>query len=213
MTFRELQYLWRSDLYRYTGGTSTKSYLRYLFLSVGFRFTFWLRLAGYLRNARPAAVMKPLHFLSRLVLRHYGYKFGFQIGDRIQLGSGFLIYHFGGIVLNERVIIGKNCDIAHDVTIGMGGRGNASGTPIIGDNVFLGPGCKVFGPIRIGHNVAIGANAVVTKDVPDNAVVAGIPAKIISYNGASDFIRNTDFEAKFPQPTNGQVKRTLTPVG
>ncbi|WP_202807026.1 serine O-acetyltransferase [Planktothrix agardhii] len=74
------------------------------------------------------------------------------------------------------------------MTIGVGGRGEKSGCPVIGDQVFIGPGAKIFGKIRIGNDVAIGANAVVTKDLPDNAVAMGIPAKIISYEGSQDFV-------------------------
>lgn len=61
---------------------------------------------------------------------------------------------------------------------------------MIGENVYIGPGAKVFGKITIGNNVAIGANAVVTKDVPDNAVVAGIPSKILNMNGSKEIILN-----------------------
>ena len=74
------------------------------------------------------------------------------------------------------------------MVIGHAGRGGKQFVPIIGDRVYIGPGAKLFGKIRIGNDVAIGANAVVTKDVPDNAVVVGVPAKIISYKGSSDFI-------------------------
>ncbi|WP_260267260.1 serine O-acetyltransferase [Pediococcus parvulus] len=61
-------------------------------------------------------------------------------------------------------------------------------TPIIGDNVYIGPGAKLFGKIHIGNNCAIGANAVVNKNVPDNVTVAGIPAKIINHRGSKGLI-------------------------
>ena len=84
-------------------------------------------------------------------------------------------------------IIGKNFNISHEVTIGQHNRGKYKGTPIIGDNVYIGPGAKIFGNIRIGNNVAIGANAVVTKSIPDYSVAVGIPAKIVSSKGTTDF--------------------------
>jgi serine O-acetyltransferase len=59
---------------------------------------------------------------------------------------------------------------------------------VIGNRVYIGPGAKLFGGIKVGDNVAIGANAVVTKDLPENAVAVGVPAKIINYNGSADFI-------------------------
>ena len=74
------------------------------------------------------------------------------------------------------------------MTIGQSNRGDRRGVPTIGSRVYIGPGAKIIGNIQIGNNVAIGANAVVTKDVPDNAVVAGIPARIISMDGADGYV-------------------------
>jgi serine O-acetyltransferase len=62
------------------------------------------------------------------------------------------------------------------------------GCPKIGDRVFIGPGAKIFGAITIGNDVAIGANAVVTKNLPDEAVAVGIPAKVVNLNGSKDYI-------------------------
>ncbi len=62
------------------------------------------------------------------------------------------------------------------------------GFPILGDRVYLGAGAKILGPVRIGSDVVIGANAVVIRDVPDKAVVAGVPAKVLNYKGSFDFI-------------------------
>ena len=65
---------------------------------------------------------------------------------------------------------------------------------MIGDNVYIGPGAKIFGNIRIGSNVAIGANCVVNEDIPDDAVVVGILGRVISYNGSFGYVNNTDYE-------------------
>jgi serine O-acetyltransferase len=78
------------------------------------------------------------------------------------------------------------------VTIGLSNRGEGKiGAPIIGDNVFIGPGAKLFGNITIGNNVAIGANTVITKDIPDNSVVVGSQSKIISSKGSSGYVNHT----------------------
>ncbi|MGE5865508.1 MAG: serine O-acetyltransferase, partial [Rhizobacter sp.] len=110
--------------------------------------------------------------------------------------SGFYIGHFGGIVVNGESVIGKNCNISQGVTLGQANRGRNKGCPIVGDNVYIGPGAKLVGAVRIGDNVAIGANAVVTRDVPDNAVVVGIPARVISHEGSAGYVNNTDYEDK-----------------
>ncbi len=85
-----------------------------------------------------------------------------------------MIYHTGGVVINHRAVIGKNCTLRHNVTIGA--RYGDKDVPVIGDNVSIGTGAVVIGEITIGNNVAIGANAVVLHDVPDNHIAVGNPA-------------------------------------
>lgn len=95
-----------------------------------------------------------------------------QIGGGTKFGYGGI-----GTVLHARTVIGKNCMVGPNVTIG--GRSGYYEVPVIGDNVEISTGSKVLGPIHIGNNAVIGANAVVIKDVPENAVVAGVPAQIL----------------------------------
>lgn len=95
-----------------------------------------------------------------------------------------MIFHYNCIVINGNAKIGKNFTIRHGVTVyDVNGK-----TPIIGDNVTVGAGAKIIGGIKIGNNVVIGANAVVNKDVPDNCVVVGVPARIVKNN--QDYIKN-----------------------
>lgn len=115
-------------------------------------------------------------------------KYGIQIPISCKIGEGFYIGHWGTIVVNSGVEIGNNVNISQGVTIGLLNRGKRMGTPIIGNEVYIGPGAKILGNIIIGNNVAIGANAVVLNDVPDNACVAGVPAKIVSMNGAGGYV-------------------------
>lgn len=104
--------------------------------------------------------------------------FNAYIPYEVEIGSGCKFGYGGlGIVLHPRVKIGRNVIISHQVTIG--GRSKIKEVPRIGDNVLIGAGAKILGNLVIGNNVVIGANAVVVKSVPDNCVVAGIPAKII----------------------------------
>lgn len=90
------------------------------------------------------------------------------------IGGGLIIQHGFSTIINAKKI-GENCHIYQQVTIGF----NGTEQPVIGNNVRICCGAKVIGGVNIGNNVVIGANAVVVKDVPDNVVVAGVPAKII----------------------------------
>ncbi|MBU5638121.1 hypothetical protein KOM00_15425 [Geomonas sp. Red69] len=113
---------------------------------------------------------------------------GMEVPFTARIGRGLYIGHFGQVILSTRTVMGEFCNISQGVTIGQAGRGGEQHTPVIGNRVYIAPGAKIFGKLNIGNNVAIGANAVVTKDLPDNAVAVGIPAKIIHYGSSRDFI-------------------------
>ena len=121
---------------------------------------------------------RKLKLLAGFVSRLIRVLFSCDIPPTTTIGDGTVFAHNGlGCVVNECAIIGKNCKILQNVTIG--GRGEGSGTPIIGDNVLIGAGACILGGITIGNGVKIGANAVVLNDVPENVTVVGVPAKII----------------------------------
>lgn len=101
-------------------------------------------------------------------------------------GPGLIVHHVGDMVwVKSSARIGKNCTLRPGVVIGKKNHENANDMPVyVGDNCDFGLGVRVFGKITIGDNVTIGANSVVTKDIPDNMVVAGVPAIIIKTKGA-----------------------------
>jgi serine O-acetyltransferase len=111
---------------------------------------------------------------------------GIELPCEAVVGRRFRIDHFGGIVISGDAVFGDDCVIRNGVTVGLKNTGQ-SGSPVIGDRVDVGAGAKILGPIRIGNDVAIGANAVVLADVPANSVAVGVPARILSrkQNGKS----------------------------
>lgn len=109
---------------------------------------------------------------------------GIEIPRSAKVGPGLYIGHYGGITVSSVAVIGRDCNLSQNITIGVSGAGPKRGAPTIGDNVYIAPGARLFGKISIGNNVKIGANAVIHKDLPDNAIAVLDPGfKIISYAG------------------------------
>ena len=192
MKFKKLKYLIYTDHFRILGIFSKSSFIKSLMFNEGFQYIFWMRLCCYLKGKKISKLL--FYLVAKGILRHYRFKYGISIPFTTQIGSGFYIGHFGGIFINPNTIIGKNCNISQDVTLGVKNRGHNMGSPVVGDNVYLGPGVKIFGKIKIGDNVAVGANCVVTKDIPANSVVVGMPGKVISSEGSKGYINNIDYE-------------------
>lgn len=169
----------KADLFRYGGLTGMKGFMKGIFIP-GFRFMCILRKIS--ESRRYSLKWLILTFLKSI----YTYKYGFQIPSNTEIGEGFYIGHFGTIVINGKVKIGKNCNIAHCVTIGQANRGKLKGYPTIGDFVWIGTGSVIVGNIKVGSNVLIAPNSFVNHDVPDNSIVLGNPCKIISKENPCD---------------------------
>lgn len=107
---------------------------------------------------------------------------GVSIGDRVRIGPGLLLNH-GHVVIDGDTTIGPLCSVAPFVTIGLntGGPDPSLAGPTIGKFVFIGTGAKLLGPIHVGENARIGANAVVLQDVPPNATAVGVPARVLPH--------------------------------
>ena len=115
------------------------------------------------------------------VMRHRFWSIvtGCDLPINTQIDGGLLMPHPNGIVIHPMCKIGPNCIIFQQVTLGSNGSGIRTGVPTLGGHVDIGAGAKILGPINIGDNAVIGANAVVLTDVPANAVAIGIPARVL----------------------------------
>ena len=195
MKYREFIYLVKSDLYRYAHDSNISNFIHHILLCPGYKYSFWMRTCAFLKS-NPLFRYSIFPF-AWLILRHFEYKYGISIPYQTQIGSGFYIGHFGGIVVNRNAVIGRNCNFSHQVTLGVANRGSRRGYPVIGDNVYIGPGAKVIGNVNVGNNVAIGTNCVVTKDAPENSVIVGVPGKIVSLEGSTGYVNNTDYDRFF----------------
>ena len=122
---------------------------------------------------------KKLFFLARFISQISRFFTGIEIHPGAKIGRGLVIDHGMGVVIGETAEIGDDVLLYHGVTLGGTGKDKGKRHPTLGNNVVIGAGAKVLGPIYIGSNSKIGANSVVLKDVPEGATAVGIPAKNI----------------------------------
>ena len=101
-----------------------------------------------------------------------------SLDPQATIGGGLYIAHIGGIHINPEAVIGSSCNLTHHTTIGASAMGR-SGSPIIGDNVYIGTGATLAGKIKIGNGAKIAANTLVITNVPEGATVMGVPGRII----------------------------------
>jgi len=118
-------------------------------------------------------------------------KLGFTIPENV-FGPGLCILHYGTIVVNAETKIGANCRIHACTNIGQ--SGGKTGAPFIGNNVYIGPGAKIYGSIKIANNVAIAANAAVSKSFNnENVVIGGVPAKEVGQVDIKQIIKHINY--------------------
>lgn len=113
---------------------------------------------------------------------------GIQLPYSAKVGNSFYIGHFGHIIINANAVIGNNCNISQGVTIGVSGREENRGVPILKDNIYVGANVTVAGKIVIESNSVLGANSLVIKNVEANTTVLGVPAAKINTNDSSAYI-------------------------
>ncbi|WP_235856493.1 serine O-acetyltransferase [Flagellimonas oceanensis] len=147
-----------------------------------------LRKKEYFLNCKKGVFNKLRLQVIKLRYRRIALKLGFSIPENV-FGPGLAIVHYGTIVVNRNAKIGNNCRIHACTNIGASGGGQKA--PVIGDNVYIGPGAKIYGDITIANNIAIGANATVFKDFKEpGMMIAGNPAKEIKRIDISRIIKH-----------------------
>lgn len=178
----------KRDLARYHI-TEERSYLASFVLSPGVIAGIYYRLGHWIwYSDSPYAnwlrFLRPFYIVGKRFIEIYT---GISVSPQARIGPGLYFNHFGSIFIGAS-IIGENCNFAHEVTVGISGRGSKRGRPVIGDRVFVGPGAKIVGLLNIGNDVAVGTNAVVTSDLPDRSVALGVPARVVSNKGSFEFV-------------------------
>jgi len=152
---------------------AAKNILYVIFLYQGFHILIFHRIAHFL-------YIKKLYFLARLLSQIARLLTGIEIHPGAKVGRRLFIDHGIGIVIGETATIGNDCTIYHGVTLGGTGKDKYKRHPDIGNNVMVGCGAKILGPIKIGNNVKIGANTVVLKNVDNNKTVVGTSGREVN---------------------------------
>ena len=163
---------------------AAKSKLSIILTYPGVKAIFFHKIASFFSVAK-------FHLIARIISQFSRFLTGIEIHPKAKIGKNFFIDHGMGVVIGETSEIGDNVTIYHMVTLGgispsinSDNQRQVKRHPTLKDNVVIGSGAQVLGPITVGENAKIGANAVVTKDVPANAVMVGIPAKNVNKDGS-----------------------------
>ena len=152
---------------------AAKSALDVIFSYPGFHALLVYRFANFIWRSK-------LHFIARWISQMGRFLTGIEIHPGAKIGDNLFIDHGMGVVIGETSTIGDNVTIYHGVTLGGVSSTDEIRHPQVGDNVIIGSGAQVLGPIDVGHGARIGSNAVVVKDVPAQATMVGVPARNVS---------------------------------
>jgi serine O-acetyltransferase len=204
----------RSDLDRYLyAGERTGEARLLAVLRVALSPKLWTvqcyRLSHYTATAAPLGPLRSVAKAFVMILQRLVNSFaGIEIDPRAHIGPGLLIPHKGYVIIGP-VRIGANCTISQGVTLGEGALRSSGGThaaPRLGDRVWVGPGAVIAGGIEIGSDAAVGANSLVTRDVPPRGVVLGVPARLVSREGSFDLV---DYRHSEQDPARHSAKEPL----
>ena len=181
----------RSDLHRINGRHDKAEFFRQWFWNPGFSYVLWFRVAQWSRKRNWARFL--IYPIAALLLYHRHLQSGIRIPLSVRVGPGLLIGHWGSIWVSPRCTLGANCTFGNDVNLGSAGSGGDSEVPQLGDNVFIGPGSRLAGALKIGSQTAVMANTLVTHDVPPGSIVMGVPHRVTGRHGNNSFVSHTDY--------------------
>ncbi|WP_300021565.1 DapH/DapD/GlmU-related protein [uncultured Maribacter sp.] len=175
-TKADLKHYLTEDLKRFSNKPGFKDWILKNEVWYIYKYQRTLRYVEYYKNSGESKLLYLFYFF---IYKRLCYKLKIDIKPN-NMGPGLRIYHLGSLIrIKTNCIIGKNCSLQPGVVIGNKNLEDDGSFVRVGDNSFFGLGSKVFGEVNLGHNVVVGANSVVVKNVPNNSVVSGIPAKII----------------------------------
>lgn len=192
---QDIQSVWARD-------PAARSVLEIIFLYPGFKAIRLHRRANFFYRHK-------LYFLARWVSQRASRKTGIEIHPAARIGERFFIDHGTGVVIGETAEIGNDVTLYQGVTLGGTGKDTGKRHPTIGNNVMIGSGAKILGPVVIGDNSRIAAGAVVLHDIPANSTAVGVPARVVKKDG----VRVSDLDQiNIPDPVAQEIARLETEI-
>ena len=176
---------------------AARSAIEILFLYPGLKAIRMHRLANRFYKRK-------MFFAARWISQRASKKTGIEIHPAVQIGKRFFIDHGTGVVIGETTVIGDDVTVYQGVTLGGTGKDTGKRHPTIGNNVMIGAGAKVLGPLEIGDNTKIASGAVVLHDIPPNSTAVGVPARVVKREGMK--VDDLD-QVHIPDPVAQEIAR------
>ena len=178
---------------------AARSKLEIFLLYPGIHATIYHRIAHFFYR-------HDLRFIARFVSQWSRFWTGIEIHPGARIGRRFVIDHGMGIVIGETAEIGDDCLLYHGVTLGGTGKDQGKRHPTLGNNVMVSTGAKVLGPFKVGDGARIAANAVVLREVPENATAVGVPARVVRIAGEKvNYAERVD-QVSVPDPVQKELQ-------
>ena len=175
-----------------------RSYFEGILLYAGFRAIFDYRVAHFFYKIK-------FYFIARLISQTSRFFTGIEVHPGAKIGRGFFIDHGAAVVIGETTEIGDNCTIYQAVTLGGTGKDTGKRHPTLGDDVLIGAGAKVLGPVKIGSHSKVAAGAVVLSDIPEHATAVGVPARVVKI--CNERVCETLDQVNIPDPIAQEISR------
>jgi serine O-acetyltransferase len=179
---------YRKDIQRYTAYSNKGKVVQFLTQQGLWALLQYRIAAAVYRSSIPHFIKRPIMLLLVAWQKAVEIFTGISLPYTAMIGPGLYIGHFGNIIINGNAVIGSDCNLSQGVTIGVSGRGENRGVPVIGNRVYFGANAIIVGHITVGDDVVISGNSLVNCNVPPHCTVVGVPASVVNNKGSEQYL-------------------------